>query len=55
MLESTLVGSLVMRGDSPWEFESNGFPSQIAVTKKLESNHHANKQKLVSHHQSIKW
>ena len=29
-------------GDSRCEFESTGFPSQIAVTKKLESKHHVN-------------
>ena len=28
------------------KFESSGFPSQIAVTKKLESNHYVNKQEL---------
>ena len=35
-------------GDSRCEFESTGFSSQIAVTKKkkLESKHHVNKQKL---------
>ena len=31
-------------------FESTGFPSQVAVTKKLESNYHVNKQKL-----NVKW
>ena len=37
------------------EFTSTGFPSQIAATKKLESNHQVNKQELMSHLQSIKW
>ena len=28
------------------KFESNGFPSQIAGTNKLESNHHVNKLEI---------
>ena len=39
--DTWLVGSLVIQG-----FEFTGFLSQIAVTKKLESNHHKNKQKF---------
>ena len=32
------------KAGSRCEFESTGSPSQIAITKKLESNHHVNKQ-----------
>ena len=40
--------------DSWCEVKFTGFSSPVAVTKKLESNDHINKQKLTSHHQSIK-
>ena len=48
IVASTLGQSvhLQYKGDSRCEFESTGFPSQIAVTKMLESNHHVNKKKL---------
>ena len=42
------------KGDSGCEFESTGFPAQIAITKKLESNHHVNKQTFtVTPHKNI--
>ena len=40
---------------SRYELETTGFLYHNSCNKKLVSNNQVNKQKLTSHHQSIKW